>query len=290
MSWYRDQKARHEAAQRAKAADEGRLVPEPEDAERAAEFDAKHAARREKFAERKAGMVKQRDTTGAEKDNVRPSPHEADAPSDIAGAPDQAPSHVEQPVEDSLPAVNADVAAQAAKLKKRVKDSLTQNLTDGETIEVVIRGAHGQAIVGTGTRVFVLKPGFMAGASFGAEVTSWSYRTLAGIQVHKGMMSGAVVIQAPGQTGVNTSYWGNSKDDPTKAPNAIPVAGDWDSVQDGVARLRALIDAAHAPEPNKANTNGASMAAELASLVELRTAGHLSEEEFSAAKQRLLAS
>jgi Short C-terminal domain len=187
----------------------------------------------------------------------------------------------------ALPTIDAGVTAQAVKLKKRVRASLEQNLAAGETIEVIIRGAHGQAIVGTASRVFVLKPGFMAGASFGSEVTSWSYRSLVGIQVHKGMVSGAVVIQAPGQSGVNTSYWGNAKDDPTKAPNAIPVVGDWDRVQAAVVRLRTLIDAAHTPEARPAAVT-ASMADEFAKLAELKASGILSDEEFAAAKQRLL--
>jgi hypothetical protein len=181
------------------------------------------------------------------------------------------------------------VAGEVGRLKKRVKKSLETNLATEEVIQIVIRGARGQAIVATGSRAFVLKPGFMAGASFGAEVTSWSYRSLAGIQVHKGMVSGAVVLQAPGQAGVNTSYWGNSKDDPFKAPNAIPVAKEWDLVQRGAAELRNLIDAAHAPAHQApASVPAASMASELAQLAELRGAGHLSEEEFAAAKQQIL--
>ena len=87
------------------------------------------------------------------------------------------------------------------KLKKKVKQALEENIAPGETIRVLIRGAHGQAIVGTDNRAFVCKPGFMAGASFGAEITSWSYQNLVGVQAHKGLMSGSVVLQGPGQSG-----------------------------------------------------------------------------------------
>jgi len=72
---------------------------------------------------------------------------------------------------------------------------------------VIITGPSSQAIIGTDRRVFVYKKGFMAGATFGSELTSWDYRNLSGVQIHTGMMSGAVVLQAPGQPGHSTSYW-----------------------------------------------------------------------------------
>jgi hypothetical protein len=175
------------------------------------------------------------------------------------------------------------------KLKKKVKAALEQNLHDDETVRVIVRGAHGQAMVATGSRVFVCKPGFMAGASFGAEVASWSYQNLVGVQAHKGLMSGSVVLQGPGQTGQKTSYWAGGKDDPTKAPNAIPVAGDWDHVNAGVARRRQLIDDAHAPSTSTA-ASAPSTADELRKLADLRNEGILSEEEFEAQKARLLGS
>jgi Short C-terminal domain len=187
-----------------------------------------------------------------------------------------------------LPTSDSDVAALAAKLRKRVVKALEENLTPGEMIVVVIRGAKGQAIVGSATRAFVLKPGFMAGASFGAEVTSWSYRNLVGVQLHKGMVSGSVVLQGPGQSGKRTSYWGSGDDDPWKAPNAIPVAGDWNEVKAGVAKLRSLIDVAHNPEHTAAPPASPSVVDELKKLAELKDSGVLSDEEFAAAKRKLL--
>jgi hypothetical protein len=143
-------------------------------------------------------------------------------------------------------------------------------------------------MVGTDSRVFVCKPGFMAGATFGAEVTSWSYQNLIGVQAHKGVMSGAVVLQGPGQSGQKTSYWGGGKDDPAKAPNAIPVAGDWQQVNAGVARLRQLIDEAHRPAQTGVPTAQPSAADELRKFADLRNEGVLSEEEFEQAKMRIL--
>lgn len=185
------------------------------------------------------------------------------------------------------------VAIELAKLKKKVKLSLAENVSDGETIRVVIRGASGQAIVGSDTRAFVLKPGWMAGAAFGAEVTSFSYRNIDGVQVHKGMVSGSVLLQTSSQNNQKTSYWGQGDDDVYKLPNAIPVGGEWTLVKRGAAVLRELITRAHAPvQPASPAAAPAqvSIADELAKLGELKSAGVLSEDEFAQAKSRLLSS
>ena len=181
------------------------------------------------------------------------------------------------------------MAAEVSKLRKRVKRALSDNLSDGEVIQIVISGANGQAMIGTATRVFVIKPGLTAGATFGAAVTSWNYANVAGVQVHKGMFNGSVLIQAPGQTGQHSSYWGQDKSDPHKAPNAIPIGGGWDLVRKNVARLQELIDSAQKPQPNPSTPiPRSSVADELKKLAELRDSGVLSEEEFERAKRRQL--
>lgn len=135
-----------------------------------------------------------------------------------------------------------------ARLHKKANEALEQNLVPGETVEVIITGPSNQAIIGTNRRAFVYKKGFMAGASFGSELTTWDYCNLVGVQLHTGMMTGAVVLQAPGLAGTSTSTWNNKDSDPYKTPNAIPIVRPWDQAQAGVARLRQLVDAAHRPE------------------------------------------
>jgi hypothetical protein len=134
------------------------------------------------------------------------------------------------------------------------------------------------------------KPGFMAGATFGAEFTAWSYLNLAGLQRHKGALGGAVALQAPGQTGLSTNYWGHEGADPWKAPNAIPIAGDWEQVDRGVARLARLIDDAQRPstQPVEVEQPPISKADEIRKLADLYSQGFLSAEEFDAAKTQLL--
>ncbi|WP_345503905.1 SHOCT domain-containing protein [Pedococcus ginsenosidimutans] len=159
-------------------------------------------------------------------------------------------------------------------------------------MEVVILGPSNQAVIGTNRRAFIFKKGFMAGASFGAELTSWDYRNLVGVQLHTGMMSGAVILQGPGQSGSKTSTWRNKDDDPYKAPNAIPVTRPFDKAQTGVASLRQRIADAHAPsQPTQQTSPGIAtnlIADELMKLAQLRDAGVLTEEEFAQQKLRLL--
>lgn len=131
-------------------------------------------------------------------------------------------------------------------------------------------------------------PGWLAGATLGVIVTSWNYRNLVGVQTHKGMRTGAVILQAPGQAGQNASYWAtDNKSAPHKAPNAIPVAGNWKVVQERVAVLGRLIEASQAPTPQP-QSDPVLLGTELEKLGQLRAANVLSEDEFLAAKKRLL--
>lgn len=194
-------------------------------------------------------------------------------------------------------------------LHRKVVAALRQNLHQEEAVAVVINGPHAQAMIGTQSRVFVYKKGFMAGASFGSELTEWNYRSITGVQLHTGMMSGAVVIQASGQAGHKTSYWGQGESDPYKAPNAIPVLRPFDVAKQGVAVLRRLVEeahrgpASHAPPPAVAvsptpglnghaaaqtPSDGRPITDQLRELADLHNAGALTQEEFAAAKARLL--
>jgi hypothetical protein len=172
--------------------------------------------------------------------------------------------------------------ADVSRLHPQAREALDANLMDGERVEVVIRGDSSQAVIATDRRVFVFKKGFMAGATFGSELTSWDYRNLVGVQLHTGMLSGAVVLQAPGQPGTRTSAWSQGDEDPYKAPNAIVITRPWDQAERGVARIRELLALHHTPAP------ATSLADELRKLADLRDDGVLTDEEFAAAKRRLL--
>jgi hypothetical protein len=195
------------------------------------------------------------------------------------------------PQQHAHQAASAAIAIAISRMKPKVRESLLTNLREDEIVRVVIAGSSGQVVAGTDSRVFVLKPGFVAGASFGVETVSWGHRQITGIQLHQGMKTGALIIQAPGQSGVSTSYWKESDSDPFKAPNAIPIAGDWTAIRRAVAILQDLIDHAQTPgqaQPASPTVNSASIASEITQLAALRAEGALTESEFAAAKARLI--
>jgi hypothetical protein len=191
-----------------------------------------------------------------------------------------------------MPEITSEFMADRSRLHRKANEMLDENLGSGERVEVIITGPSAQAVIGTDRRVFVYKKGFMAGATFGAEMTTWDYRNLVGIQLHTGMMSGAVIVQAPGQEGTRTNTWKQGDKDPYKAPNAIPINRPWEQAKAGVARLRELIAAAHMPQvtPSAAPASNGSVADELRKLAELRDTGVISAQEFDMMKTRLLGS
>jgi hypothetical protein len=177
-------------------------------------------------------------------------------------------------------------------LHSKAIEAVERTLAPDEPVRLVIHGASNQAIVATDRRALVFKKGFMAGASFGSELTSWAYRNLVGVQIHTGMMSGAVVLQGPGQTGARTSYWKGDDSDPHKAPNAIPLTRPFDGARERVAELGRIIDEAHrrdqAPVAAATVPAGESVADELRKLADLRAEGILSDQEFADLKAKLL--
>lgn len=184
-----------------------------------------------------------------------------------------------------------DPMADTSHLHGKAQQALNKELSTGETPLVVIIGASHQATIGTDRRVFVYKKGFMAGASFGSELTSFSYQHLTGVQVHTGMMTGAVILQGSGLLAISTSYWKTGDADPFKSPNAIPLSRPFDEVQLRAAKLRGLIDDVHRPEASSAPSGSAavSVADEIRKLAEMRRDGLISETEFEQMKSHLLA-
>lgn len=181
-----------------------------------------------------------------------------------------------------------DPVADRSGLHRKCNVELDANLADGEPVSVVILGSSNQAVIGTDRRAFIYKKGFMAGATFGAEMTSWDYRNLAGVQIHTGTLTGAVLLQAPGQPGTKTSAWGQGNNDTYKAPNAIPIARPYYPAKTGVAKLRILIETAHRGARAAVPAPASSLLDQLGKLAQLHASGAITSEEFAMMKARLL--
>jgi hypothetical protein len=186
--------------------------------------------------------------------------------------------------------------ASAPGLAGRARKLAEDNVSPDETIEFTIVGEWRQCIVALQDRLLVIKPGFMAGATFGGRVTSFYYRDINGIEVNKGLITGTIEVNSPSYQGTQQrDYWSTrDKDkDPFKVSNCIPIAKvDLKRQQPELERLRTKIKeskqeravATHAAPAQ----NGAGFVGELERLASLYQSGVLSAEEFQQAKKKLL--
>jgi hypothetical protein len=136
----------------------------------------------------------------------------------------------------------------------------------------------------------MVKPGLMAGSTFGARVTSFDYRQITAIELNKKLTTAVVEVIAAGYQGTQaTSYWSQKEGkDPFKTSNCLPLPrSDAPKAEPVLAVIRERIERSHAPAPAPAAAVG-GVVEQLEKLAELRAQGVLSEDEFAAAKARVL--
>jgi hypothetical protein len=129
-------------------------------------------------------------------------------------------------------------------LHRRVQQSLLDMLLPGEQPLVVVPGVAGSGIVGTESRVLVLKAGARFGAPFHARSKAFEYDCVIGVRLDTDSSPAVVAIDAPLKIATSRVYWADSRDDPWKARNAIPVEGSsFGLALERVVQLRALVTA-----------------------------------------------
>lgn len=211
----------------------------------------------------------------------------------VAAAPDAAgavaaPSvPAPQPVERALNSIS-----------RKARGPLSRNITPGESVLFHLEGASHQTLVAMTDRVILVKPGYMAGATGGARVTSIPYRDVTGIEVNTGMTSAVLQVTSPSYPVARVDYWsgvGSKNSDansPFVLPNCIPAPKrsikSWEPY---LARLRELVAEAKHPSghvPAAVSAPKPSAADRLRELASLRDAGILSEDEFATKKAELL--
>jgi hypothetical protein len=173
-------------------------------------------------------------------------------------------------------------------LHRKALEALAREMLPGEVVRVVILGERDQAIIGTARRAFVFKKGAAGGALFTAEMISWDYAHLTGVQTNLGGKAGAVVLEASSHVGRSRRLRGQHERDPFKAPNAIPVAPPFDAAASGAQSLRTLIAAANSTASTSAPLSAPSPSQELQHLAELRDLGVITPEEFEIMKARIV--
>ena len=146
-------------------------------------------------------------------------------------------------------------------LHRRAQQSLLDMLLPGEEPRIVVPGAAGSGIVATDARALVLKAGARFGAPFGARSKAFEYESVIGIRFDTETSPAVVAIDAPHKIASCRVYWADSRDDPWKARNAIPIEAA--SVRDGAGTGRRAASARgrlprESSEPAAASGAGAS--------------------------------
>ena len=127
---------------------------------------------------------------------------------------------------------------------RRAQQALMQALLPGERPHVVVPGAFGCGIIGTDSRALVVKAGARFGTPFRGRAKAFEYESVIGVRLDTETSPAVVAIDAPHKIASCRVYWADSRDDPWKARNAIPVeTAAFGITLEQVVALRGLIDA-----------------------------------------------
>ncbi len=192
----------------------------------------------------------------------------------------------------------SNIAGGAEILSKKLSRLAQQHMSDDENIEFCLLsgdvGGWNQAIVALSDRLLVIKPGFMAGATFGTRATSFYYRDINGIEVNTGLINGVIEINTPSYQGTAQKDFWNIKDenkDPYKVTNCLPISKlNLKDYKPYIDRLRESIREAKKGQATPPQQSSVSLSSELEKLASLRDSGILTKEEFQQAKMKLLGS
>lgn len=199
-------------------------------------------------------------------------------------------------------------------LSKKASLAVARLCHDDDPWLILVSSGGAGLLAAWDDRLAIVKTGavtsFMAGSLGGERSAVFHYTDITGIEYNSGLMSGVLEILTPSYSGgANKDFWrGSTKsrnadsNDPWALSNTLPLMKDeYRAAADQITELRRRISAAKSPPPIWAATpppqppstpaapgRGAGLAEQLAKLADLHQSGVLSDEEFAAAKQRLL--
>lgn len=173
-------------------------------------------------------------------------------------------------------------------LSGKVRALVEEHVTEDEDVRFCLVGQYKHALVALDDRLLIVKKGVVAGSVFGGKVTAFHYRDITNLEQRKAMMFGYIEVLTP-------SYQATAADaDRHKAENALVLNSkkDFERWKPHLQWLRQRIDevktgAAGGGQP--VPTGGEEdFTVQLERLSKLRESGAISEEEFQAAKRKLL--
>ena len=185
-----------------------------------------------------------------------------------------------------------------AALPNGLERAVRRNLASGEEVHVKLKGAWQEALVCTDRRVLIVKRGLFTGHLFGSDVFQTPYGNVASAEVNFGLFTGYLEISTGGMQNTAKSFWSREPaSDPAKAPNSIGLTsrGQAALFREACGWIMGRIEEGRAPRrrheseaPRAAAREASGPAEEIDRLWHLRKEGAMSEEEFQAAKTRIL--
>lgn len=195
----------------------------------------------------------------------------------------------------------------AKPLPKWVVEAIASNRIGSEPVKLILIGnvAYAGALIAFEDRCLIAKGGavgsFMAGSLGGGRVTTFYFDQITGIEYNSGLLSGVLEVLTPSYQGTaNKDFWKGitsggrrnlDDNDPWKLSNTLPLTkDDYRSSKPLIDSLRKLISEYRRggiqPQTTPAPQN--DLSEELLRLSALRDKGVLSDDEFTAAKAKLL--
>ncbi len=180
-------------------------------------------------------------------------------------------------------------------LPDRIETALAQVLGPEETVHIKLKGAFKEGLICTDKRVIILKGGYLSGQALGTNTYQLTYAMVGGVQVTFHLSTGYFELNAGGMQNVRKSYWSSKgSTDAARAPNCIRLNSQRhrEKFQMACSFILQKLDgdgSGGPPAPAAAAPQSPILIAdELAKLSALRNDGVLSDDEFTAMKQRLL--
>lgn len=183
------------------------------------------------------------------------------------------------------------IIGQSQVLSGKVRSIIEENITSNEQVLFCLLGNFNQAIIAFPTSLLVIKPGFMAGATLGARVTSFLHRDITSIEVNTGAVNGVIEICTPSYQGTKQKdWWSMSRDrDPAKLSNCLPFSKvDLKKFQPYLHKLKGMIEDAKDIRRTSNESGETDITSQLERLAQLHESAALTIEEFEAAKRRIL--
>ncbi len=192
------------------------------------------------------------------------------------------------------------------KLSQKASEAILRQCHGDEQPWLILTSSGGAGtLVGFDDRMAIIKTGaltsFMAGSLGGERSATFHFTDITGIEYNSGFMNGVLEVLTPSYSGTaNRDYWTGvsasrnaDSNNPWTPSNTLPLAKlEYTQYLAEINELKSRISKSKQQSVQvvvaPAAANG--LADQLAKLAELRDSGVLSDEEFGAAKTRLLSS